>query len=451
MVAIPVLIVMDAEDRLRTSAAASAAAAAAGNVAMMGVDPGVGEVLPAGIEIDPSFAAVPLGGGEASAASLMAMATSEDSQFLVRGVVDSAQIDGLGDHGEGPRVFVDPQIAGMTICPGDPALGNAADVRGLVNVGALSRQGLSGDGVAVAIVDTGINLAHLRMRGLSSRLDPHIHWTPTPTIKPGEHLVGHGTMCAYAASIAAPECTLLDFPVLLSTGPGGSVMDSFLSDAVQAFSGLLQMMRKPEEVRPYHSLVVNNSWGMFHESWDFPAGHPGRYGDNPNHPFNLIVGALSRAGADILFAAGNCGSDCPDGRCRGVTQDVITGANSHPEVLSVAGVDVRKRRVGYSSQGPGNANLAKKKPDIAAYTHFHGSDASGVGSADGGTSTACPVAAGCVAALRTKVPPSLVSSEDMRHAIRDTADDLGQNVWNEDIGFGLIDPVAAAGAVAIPA
>lgn len=449
MVAIPVLVIVDAEDRVRASAAASAEAAAAGRVVDMGVDPSVGDTLPAGVRIDISFGAVPMGLGQPTAESFEMMATSDDEQFLLRGIIDSDQIANLAKHsGEGPRVFVDPQIGGLPICPGDPASGNAADVRGLLNVGALSRQGLSGDGVAVAIVDSGINLQHLRKRGLSARLDPHVFWTPTPNVKPGEYPVDHGTMCAFCASIAAPECTLLDFPVLKSTASGGSVMDGFLSDAVQAFNVLLTMMRKPENERPYHSLVVNNSWGMFHESWDFPPGHPGRYGDNPNHPFNLIVGGLARAGADILFAAGNCGSDCPDRRCQGVTSNVITGANSHPDVLSVAGVDVTKVRVGYSSKGPGSPNLAMKKPDIAAYTHFNGSEAYGVGSADGGTSTACPVAAGCIASVRTKVPPSVVPPADMLDAARQTADNLGQTAWNDEIGYGIIDPLAMMKMVA---
>ncbi|MFD2353051.1 hypothetical protein ACFSTC_32830 [Nonomuraea ferruginea] len=80
-----------------------------------------------------------------------------------------------------------------------------------------------------------------------------------------------------------------------------------------------------------------------------------------------MVASLDQAGADILFAAGNCGRDCPDGRCA-FPERPITGANSHPRVLSIGGVNVRGERVGYSSQGPGR--LAERKPDVCAYTHF---------------------------------------------------------------------------------
>lgn len=187
---------------------------------------------------------------------------------------------------------------------------------------------------------------------------------------------------------------------------------------------------------------------MFHPSWDFPPGHPGRYADNPRHPFNVIVGSLAGAGADILFAAGNCGSDCPDGRCRGLTAGQITGANSHPDILTIAGNDVAHDRVGYSSQGPGTWH--HEKPDLSAYTHFLGSEAFGAGSADGGTSTACPVAAGCTAALRTNRRPSQISPAAMFDALRSTAQQpSGSTGWNPDLGHGIIRPPDAAQHAAI--
>jgi hypothetical protein len=160
-------------------------------------------------------------------------------------------------------------------------------------------------------------------------------------------------------------------------------MEGLLSDAVLAYRHLLNIMLAPRRPGEMRSLVVNNSWGMFHPSWDYPVGHPGNYSDNPNHPFNRIVVTLERAGADIVFAAGNCGSDCPDGRCRGVTAKAIYGANSSPAVLTVGGVDISGLRVGYSSKGPGR--LTPNKPDVCGFTHFSGS---GVYAAAGGTSAA---------------------------------------------------------------
>jgi hypothetical protein len=217
------------------------------------------------------------------------------------------------------------------------------------------------------VVDNGVNLQHLRDRGLRPRLGVNASWSPSPAVAPGAAPIDHGTMCSYDILLSAPDALLLDYSVLRTTRRGDSVMDGVLSDAVQAYGKLLQLMMLHEDERNFHSLVVSNSWGMFHPSWDFLPGNPGRYADNPNHPFNIIVGNLSAAGADILFAAGNCGTACPDGRCLPVVPNVltITGANSHPEVICVAGVDTNGTLVGYSSVGPGE--LTHDKPYCCPY------------------------------------------------------------------------------------
>jgi hypothetical protein len=244
-------------------------------------------------------------------------------------------------------------------------------------------------------------------------------------------------MCAFDAAIAAPKATFLDIQLLRSTATGPTIMSGFLSDAVRAYQHLCAVMQAPRRPGEARSLVVNNSWGMFHPSWDFPVGHPGNYSDNPNHPFNRIVATLEQLGADLLFAAGNCGKDCPDRRCQNVTANAIYGANGHPSVLCIAGVDISNARVGYSSQGPGR--LSRDKPDLCGYTHFRGS---GVYAADGGTSAATPVVAGVVAAVRSKRPydpgnPS-VSAAAIRALMRSTAIDLGTAGFDFDHGFGVV-------------
>ena len=83
------------------------------------------------------------------------------------------------------------------------------------------------------------------------------------------------------------------------------------------------------------------------------------------------------------------------------------GAATCDEVLTVGGCDTNDNLVGYSSHGPSIPLLPnyvpKQKPDITAYTHFLGSKTRRIYQPDTGVSAACPVAAGCVAALRTKL------------------------------------------------
>lgn len=433
---ITVLIELDSDDALR----ASEKKAATGAPAFTTGEQPTG--LPDFITLDASYHAVPIGQGDTPDLRMRSMIAGDSARHIVRGTIDAADIDRVKEPVDGARVFADAAIGAFPICPGEPPMGTATDVRGLLKVSALSDAGLDGRNVALAIVDTGINLDHLRSVGMAPKLDQHLFWTNTPQTLAGQYPTDHGTMCSFAAMIVASNVTLLDFPILHAPSSGGSVMDGVLSDALQAYNVMLTMMSKSADVRPYDALVVNNSWGMFHPSWDFPPGHPGRYADNPNHPFNLIVGSLVQAGADVLFAAGNCGSDCPDGRCQNLTTGQLTGANSHPDVISVAGVDTSDTRVGYSTQGPGA--LANNKPDLAAYTHFLGSRVYGVDAPDGGTSTACPVAAGCIAALRTNYRHGVTSTADMAEVLRKTARKPGGGSgWDADVGFGIINPLAA--------
>src|SRR5947209_6454893 len=119
--------------------------------------------------------------------------------------------------------------------------------------------------------------------GFAPALDVPNSWTPPGTsIAPGGHPVNHGTMCAFDVLIAAPKATLLDFPVLASTAPGGSIFGGSLSVALLGFAQLIAFWGvafAPGGAPKYKALISSNSWGIFHPSWDFPPGHPGRYID----------------------------------------------------------------------------------------------------------------------------------------------------------------------------
>ncbi len=160
--------------------------------------------------------------------------------------------------------------------------------------------------------------------------------------------------------------------------------------------------------------------------------------------------ALARAGADIVFAAGNCGSQCPSSRCQNRITETIMGANAHADVLTLAGCDTNDDRVGYSSQGPSITNMPQQKPNVTAYTHFLGSEAFGTGVPDTGTSTACPIAAGCIAAIRTKESPFHTTPSGLIMQLHLTARKKpGQVGWNADYGHGIIDPVSLGSSLGL--
>src|SRR5262249_59388689 len=139
---------------------------------------------------------------------------------------------------------------------------------------------------------------------------------------------------------------------------------------------------------------------------DFPPASTSRFIDNPAHPFHGLVVALATVGVDVIFCGNNCGNlsncagTCASGTCLSKTDRMIMGANAYPEVLTVGGCAANDRMVGYSSLGPSIAGMYQQKPDLVAYTHFLGSKAVACWVPDTGVSAACPLAAGCVAALR---------------------------------------------------
>jgi Subtilase family len=408
--------------------------------------------LPEGFTLDPEYPMIEIG-DQTTQASLVASVGDDGSgeaKVAVRGFLETT-LDDVPETLGGHPVFSDPEIAPFLTCGNDPPVGAHADVATLLEVQTLWDRGMTGENVAVAIMDTGINLAHIEAKlGSAPIFDSANSWAkPGSPHNPGEYPVDHGTMCAYDALIAAPWATLLDFPILFSV----SGIQAVLSNALLTFSKILTE-RTNGSLTGYSGVVISNSWGVFHPSWDFKPGHPGRYIDNPNHPFMLQLEALARSGIDIFFAAGNCGADCPDGRCQNVTTETIRGASASIDVFSVAGCDTSDTRVGYSSQGPSIPGIPPgTKPDITAYTHFLGSEAFGTGQPDSGTSAACPVAAGCMAALRTKISPD-VAGADWKNTYL-LFDHFRQNAaipaglaagWNGDYGYGIIRPVPVADA-----
>jgi subtilisin family serine protease len=415
-------------------------------------------VLPkiVGVTFDPDFGPVALPGISPRSATIpdelakfdIGAATAwepdlafEASTFLVVATAaDEKATAALAKARNVVGVFADVELTTCVSCPTGP-IGTDKDVETQLNVSALGGCGMDGTGVRVAIVDTGFNVEYLRSKGKPTRFDAQLSWAPAvmagqAPIAPGNEPVDHGTMVAYDVMIAAPNATLIDVP-LLSPRRGGA----FTSSAIAAYRHLMWVMSQPSRFSQNPSLVVNNSWATWDIRGDFPIGDPRNYSANANHPLNKIVTALAQQGADIVFAAGNCGGQCPpyrSAKCGGAFGRTIYGANSLPDVLTVGAVDVTRDILAYSALGPGF--IEPRKPDLTAYSHFAGS---GVYSADSGTSAAAPVASGVVAALRTKTPyvaaDPTTSPAAIRQRLTSGAIDGGPIGFDFEYGHGVID------------
>jgi subtilisin family serine protease len=190
--------------------------------------------------------------------------------------------------------------------------------------------------------------------------------------------------------------------------------------------------------------VICNAWGVFNPTRESPTVP---YSDNQDHPLAIAYRELAALGADIVFAAGNCGEFCPNHRCSPVhigPGHSIHGVNALAEVLTVGAVRSDGLWLGYSGQGPGITNMAHDKPDLCAPSQFDDDDGFGPNT---GTSAACGLAAGAVALLRTRASTTMTPLT-LRTILCETAEQpYGPKVWQERTGHGVINPVKAAAAL----
>jgi Subtilase family len=332
-------------------------------------------------------------------------------------------------------VGADPAFAPMQFwAPGEGGqslFATRAEAEALMRIDYLRRKGRRGRGVNVVVVDQG--LTESRLPNFGGR------WYSAPPPQGGWGSA-HGDGIAHNILAIAPEAMIYDLPLI---PPAIADIPRFVSDAQAAFETVrhdIDALRTRHGVRgPW---VIVNAWGLFDRRTESPFE---RYSDNARHPFNVEVAQFDAQGIDVVFAAGNCGQFCPHPRCghgdRGPGNSIL-GANALPTVLTVGAVACHQLWLGYSSQGPGPGDLAVEKPDLCAPSQFH--EPADARSGNTGTSTASALAAGVVAALRSKWDSRAVSPETLRGYLRGGARRPdGRAAPDRRLGYGIIDARAA--------
>lgn len=312
----------------------------------------------------------------------------------------------------------------------------------LIRAEELARLGLRGRDVNVVMVDQGLSRTRLQQLfpgvSLGFGVTTSVGETQPFKAKPD----GHGTMVARNVLSLAPEARLFDVALL---PPQIDDVKGYISRAL----GWLYLVRFIVSVSKGLNLypgpwVFCNAWGIYDSRTD---GGPHPYTTDPNNSYNLAVTAIDMDGHDQVFAAGNGGQFCPVWRCgpddRGWGRSIL-GANSHPHVLTVGAARADGVWIGYSSQGPGqplflplqgHGNLVEK-PDISAPSQFvEPEDSRALNS---GTSAACGLGVGAIAALRSGAPGSALATCAMRDLLRRTASPRG-GPWEPRLGYGILD------------
>ncbi len=294
---------------------------------------------------------------------------------------------------------------------------------------AWQRLGLTGEGVVVATIDTGVDWSHpaLRMQYRGHNGDHDYNWFDVashgPALRRPVDPHGHGT---HVTGLISGR----DGPRTYGVAPGAEWI------AVRAFDGSgnttdLRLLRAAEWVlaptdldgrKPRPDLapdVVNCSWTL----------------ENTADPlFEVMIDAWRVAGILPVFAAGN--DDDGTGTLAGVR-----APGSDPDAIAVGALTPWGYIWARSRGGPGF--YGSLKPDLVAPGVLVESSVPGGGTARAdGTSMAAPHVSGAAALLLSAAPHLTV--EDLSAFLLATARDAGPSGPDDRYGWGVLDAHAAA-------
>lgn len=317
------------------------------------------------------------------------------------------------------------QAAAIAAGGRDPVYGGAYPQLAQINVPALHKQGLSGKGVVVAILDVGFHWTHevFRLGRLLAQRDFVFKDNDVMrnTADPADYSDAHGT---------ATWSLLGGFKFGTMVGP------AFGADILLAKTEVGTSETAIEEdywvagIEWAESLgaeVVSSSLG--YTDWYAFAQMDGKT--------SVTTKAANRAvslGVVVVNAAGN--------ERRNAWAHIIAPSDGYG-VIAVGAVDSAGKIASFSSPGP--TADGRIKPEVCAWgvsnlvaaTATNGSDAYVTGS---GTSYATPLVAG-IAALLLEAHPDWTPTQ-VRNALMNTAGNAA--VPNNDYGWGIVNALAAA-------
>lgn len=261
---------------------------------------------------------------------------------------------------------------------------------------------LTGSGVGIAVLDTGI-YPHIDfgqriaafydvVRRRREAYDDNGHGTHIAAIIGGS---GEASEGRYQG--VAPGCHLISVKVLDSKGGG------YASDVLAG----LRWIREHKERLGIR--IVNISVGSY-----------SRRNMNENSALVRGVDAAWDDGLVVVVAAGNNGPGRMTVTTPGISRKVITvGCSDDDKEVNVMGT----KMVDYSGRGPTGACICKPEILAPGAAIVSCSNRDGQYSVKSGTSMSTPIVAGAVALLLEKYP--YMSNRDVKLRLRDRAVDLG--------------------------
>lgn len=266
------------------------------------------------------------------------------------------------------------------------------------------KAGNTGDGIKVAVIDSGIDFNHPDLAANYAGGMNFINTTLTPMDDNGHGTHVAGTIAAvdndYGVIGVAPTVSIYALKVLDANGSGN-------------FSSIIAAL---EWCQSNSIQITNNSYGS---------------SANPGSSVEAAFISANEAGILNIAAAGN------EGNRRG-TGDSVGYPAAYDSVVAVAATDINDVRAYFSSTGP---KVEISAPGVSIYSTLPNNSYATYS----GTSMASPHVAGVAALVKYSNPTW--TPDQIRSKMITTADPLGDPNW---YGAGLVDAEEAVGTAAPP-
>ena len=297
-----------------------------------------------------------------------------------------------------PALAADPRVESLE--PNRLAVALRTEGKALMNVPALHTAGLTGAGVGIAILDTGVDYTHAELSPAGSKTIKL--WDAVNNDDDPSDDEGHGTgvagIAAGSANGVAPAATIVAVKVLNASGSGSS------SQILQGLNKLIASVTTGGN--PHNVKVANLSLGGY---FNLPGedGVPPQPCDADSPSLYTAFQSLTDAGVLVVSAAGNGGCQTGVAWPGCLSNSMAVGAVIDANVGGLAfgkGQCTGEAGCTMSSTAPGviacysdsGGQLDALAPSHCATTTRRGS---GVVGCFGGTSAAAPYAAGVAALL----------------------------------------------------
>jgi len=311
--------------------------------------------------------------------------------------------------------------------------------------------GLTGKGVNVAVIDTGLDTTHPDVAGALHTYNTELAWLTEPVqdgaygqqafdlteAYGGVDENGHGTHVASTVAgsgQAAKDAGLTED--LSGVAPGAGLVTYKIAGASQTAADLgweqnamVAIEHLVEHAKELKVKVVSNSWSIYEV-------------DDPDvEPTVQVIRAASRRGLLFVFAAGNSGPQDQTVGWPGAMGEVVTvGSTVRTSPYPMSSFSSRGYQVDVAAPG---SSITAARSKLASYTpaaRLNG--AAPFYAAISGTSMATPHVAG-VLALVAQANPQL-TPQQLTEVLERTAVDLGDPGKDHSYGWGFVDAFRAA-------